>query len=44
MTIISNKQNSNELIELSLKIVNSIVFKYLYDFGELKKCIKVEIF
>ena len=26
---ISNKQNSNELIKLPLKIIKSVVFKYL---------------
>ena len=29
MRIISNKQNSSELIKLPLKIINSVVFKYL---------------
>ena len=27
--IITNKENSSELIKLSLKIINSVVFKYL---------------
>ena len=44
MRIISNKQNSSELMKLPLKIINSFVFKYLWDFIELKKCIKVVIF
>ena len=29
MRIISNKQNSSELIKLPLKIINSVVFTYL---------------
>ena len=29
MRIISNKQNSSELMKLPLKIINSFVFKYL---------------
>ena len=44
MRIISNKQNSSELIKLPLKIINSVTFKYLQDFRELEKCIKVAIF
>ena len=27
--IITNKENSSQLIKLSLKIINSVVFKYL---------------
>ena len=44
MRIISNKQNSSELIKLPLKIINNVVFKYLWDFKELKKCTEVAIF
>ena len=40
----NNRQNSGELIKLPLKIINSVVFKYLYDFRELKKSLKVEFF
>ena len=29
MRVISDKQNSTELIKLPLKIINSVVFKYL---------------
>ena len=29
MRLISNKQNSNELIQLPVKVFNSIAFKYL---------------
>ena len=29
MRVISNKQNSTELMKLPLKIINSVVFKYL---------------
>ena len=36
MRIISNKQNSSELIKLPLKIINSVVLKYLQDFREFK--------
>ena len=43
MAIINNKQNSSELIKLPLKIIN-VVFKYLWDFKELKKCTEVAIF
>ena len=37
MRIISNKQNPSELLtKLPLKIINSVVFKYLQDFREFK--------
>ena len=36
MRIISNKENSCELIKLPLKIINSVVFRYLKDFREMK--------
>ena len=29
MRIINNKQNSSELTKLAVKIINSVVFKYL---------------
>ena len=44
LRIINNRQNSGELIKLPLKIINSVVFKYLYDFRELKRSLKVEFF
>ena len=36
MRIINNKQNSSELTKLAVKIINSVVFKYLWDFRGLK--------
>ena len=44
MAIINNKQNSSDLIKLPLKIINNVVFKYLWDFKELKKCTEVAVF
>ena len=34
--LISNRQNSNELIKLPVKVCNSVAFKYLEDFRKLK--------
>ena len=36
MRLISNKQNSSELIKLPVKVFNSVAFKYLQDLRELK--------
>ena len=42
MRIISNKENSCELIKLLLKIINSVVFRYLKDFREMKNIQKLQ--
>ena len=36
MRLISNKQNSSELIKIPVKVFNSVAFKYLQDLRELK--------
>ena len=41
MRLISNKQNS---IKLPVKVLNSVAFKYVQDFRELKKYVKFAIF
>ena len=41
MRLISNKQNSIEIIKLPVKVSNSAAFKYLSDFREMKNIKKL---
>ena len=44
MTLVSNKQNSSELIKLPVKVFNSVAFKIFIGLERTEKYIKVVIF